>query len=121
MADVNVDLVWTKSPHFRAFNTTGQIVQVLDLGDGPKILMRFTTNWIDVAKESFVAQEIPAGLQQKTPSQYQMSPMIKIEEAAAIMNPQVAAGLIVALLQTVPMLPDNEKKIVKDALDKLPS
>lgn len=117
----NAEIVWVKSPTFRAFSSNSQVVQITDLGEGMEFIIRFAQVWFDITKETFPAEKVLQGLKQIGASQFVMSPPMKIEEAAIRMKPHTVAGLLVALLTNFHALPVPSQQIVRDAISKLPA
>src|SRR5437868_3412497 len=82
MAEQKIEFGYTKSPLWRVVCATGAAVN--GIGGpvaGMEIVMRFTMEWVDVDKESFLAEVDPAKgtTTVKTPPTISVTPLSKLE------------------------------------------
>ena len=124
MAEQKIEFAYIKSPLWRVVSATGAAVN--GIGGpvaGMEIVMRFTMEWVDVEKESFLA-EIDASkgtTTVKTPPTISVTPLTKLEEVAVKMPTEGIVGLITVLLGQFAHYTPQQRQKIRDAFTKLPT
>lgn len=113
MAETTMQIQYIKSPQWRAVAATGAAINSIGMPQGLELLIRFTHEWVDVVQETFTAQVQGAGAEQTitvtSPQQFQLSPLLKIEEVAVRMPTEGAVNFAAALLTHLSQLPGPQK------------
>jgi hypothetical protein len=124
-----MQIPYVKSPQWRMVAATGAAINGIGLPQGFEFLIRFTHEWVDVALETFTAEVTGAGAEQTitvtSAPQFQLSPLLKIEEVAVRMPTEGAVAFAAALLinfsqlQGAQKLNESQMKKISDAFTVL--
>ncbi len=122
MAEQKVDVIYAKSPLWRALFATGAVISTITGPTGQQVTIRITNDWSEVEKETFLADvNKSAGTYAiKSDSEITMGPLIKLEEVAVIMPPDAVGNIVAALLSQFQHYSETTKEKVRGAIAKIP-
>ncbi len=123
MAIEQVELRYAKSSFWRIIQATG--VAVGGIGTptaGWEMILHFTTEWVDVEKETFSADvdHSTGRVEVKAPPQVTQTPVYKIEEVAVKMPYAAIVNLLSAIIGQFQSFPDDLKQKIRDEVAKIP-
>lgn len=121
MAEQKIEVRYSKSSLWRVVAATGATVLGVGGPTGMDLVLHFTTEWIDIDKETFRAEtDIAAGTMtiKETP-QISLGAMSKLEEVAVRIPMEGAVGLMRALLSQFPFMTDAQRQVLREEFAKL--
>jgi hypothetical protein len=121
MAQQEVTMPWAKAHGWRVVRPTGVSVFGVGSGEGFSYQIHFTTNFLEIEAEKFQAEtDLSTGSVKQTGASSFLQHPSRIEEVSLVLPAMLAADIVALLLASFPQMPDSSKKIIRDAIAKLP-
>jgi hypothetical protein len=122
MAEQQFDIVYVKSPLWRTLYATGAAIGTTTGPTGQQFIVRFTNEWADIEKETFLAEidHTKGTYQVKSEAKLLLGPLTKLEEVAVILPPDALGNIVIALLTQFANYSPAVQQKVRTAAENLP-